>query len=152
MRPVSGNSTESSSLFPIYVTLKCLQNIATVSVFILYFYVVTTLWRKKVYHSNLVVLLTALPVSSLIAVVMTLALDVLDALHLHDSPSVDIIEFALKFGENVWWRVEPCQNFIVERLAATLIVVKYEKCNESFPFFSTALVLVQVSGFKLDNR
>ncbi|XGW13050.1 hypothetical protein V3C99_013581 [Haemonchus contortus] len=138
----TGNSTESSSLFAIYVALKCLQNIATALVFMLYIYIVTLLWRKQVYHSNLVVLLMALPVSSLIAVVMTLALDVLGALDLLVSPIVDVIEFAMKSG--MFGGALNLPNFIVERLAATLLVDKYEKCNVSFPFLSSALILVQM--------
>ncbi|VDO88546.1 unnamed protein product [Haemonchus placei] len=142
MRLSTGNSTESSSLFAIYIALKCLQNIATTLVFILYIYIVALLWRKQVYHSNLVVLLMALPVSSLIAVVMTLVLDVLGALDLLVSPIVDIIEFAMKSG--MFGGALNLPNFIVERLAATLLVDKYEKCNVSFPFLSSALILVQM--------
>ncbi|KAK5968059.1 hypothetical protein GCK32_012751 [Trichostrongylus colubriformis] len=96
MRLAAGNTTESSTLFAVYVGLKCLQAISTALVFILYIYVVMTLWRKQVYHSNLIVLLMALPVSSLIAVVMTLAMDIVGAFDLSLSPLVNIIEFAVK--------------------------------------------------------
>ncbi|KAK5980470.1 hypothetical protein GCK32_013753 [Trichostrongylus colubriformis] len=142
MRLAAGNTTESSTLFAVYVGLKCLQAISTALVFILYIYVVMTLWRKQVYHSNLIVLLMALPVSSLIAVFMTLVLDIVGAFDLSHSPLVDIIEFAVKSG--MFGGVLNLPNFILERLAATLLVNKYEQCNNRFPFFSLALVMVQI--------
>lgn len=142
MKLANGNSTDSVGLFVIYVSIKCVQNITTVLVLILYLHVVTTLWRKQVYHSNLVVLLTALPVSSLIALIMTLAMDVFGALNLLVSPLVEIIDFAMKSG--MFGGALNLPNFIIERLAATLLVDKYEKCNDSFPFLSSAMVLTQI--------
>ncbi|EYC09582.1 hypothetical protein Y032_0060g3193 [Ancylostoma ceylanicum] len=142
MRSATGEITNSSSIFTIYVTIKCVQGVSIVSVFILYFCVVTTLWRKQVYHSNLVVLLTALPVSSLIAVCMSLAMDIFGGLNLLVSPLVDVIEFAMKSG--MFGGALNLPNFIIERVAATVLVDKYEKCNESFPFFSSAMVLAQI--------
>lgn len=115
------------------------------------------------YHSNLVVLLMALPVSSLIAVTMSLAMDVFGGLDLLVSPLVDVIEFAMKSGKSrstskidklisaailgMFGGALNLPNFIIERIAATVLVDKYEKCNESFPFFSSAMVLAQVSSF-----
>ncbi|RCN34248.1 hypothetical protein ANCCAN_19913 [Ancylostoma caninum] len=144
MRSATGETTNSTSLFAVYVTMKCVQGISIASVFILYFFVVTTLWRKQVYHSNLIVLLTALPVSSLIAVCMSLAMDIFGGFNLLVSPLVDVIEFAMKSG--MFGGALNLPNFIIERIAATVLVDKYEKCNESFPLFSSAMVLAQIEA------
>ncbi|KAK6733721.1 hypothetical protein RB195_017465 [Necator americanus] len=102
-----------------------------------------TLWKKQVYHSNLIVLLIVLPISSLIAISMSMAMDIFGVLNLLVSPLVDVIEFAMKSGLSGGAMNLP--NFILERLAATLLVDKYEKWNEKLPFFSIALVLMEVA-------
>lgn len=48
MRLATGEITNSTSLFTVYVTVKCIQGVSIATVIVLYFCVVTTLWRKQV--------------------------------------------------------------------------------------------------------
>ncbi|KHJ99233.1 hypothetical protein OESDEN_00775 [Oesophagostomum dentatum] len=84
----------------------------------------------------------ALPVPSLIGVIMALLMDIFGALNLLVSPVDDVITFVMKSGMS--GGVLNLPNFILERVAATILVAKYEQCNENFPFFASAMILTQI--------
>ncbi|CAJ0608214.1 unnamed protein product [Cylicocyclus nassatus] len=120
--------------------IKVIQNVVEFLAVGTYAYLARSLWKKRVYNTNLSLLLIFLPIPSVIGILMYTARDVIMFTGCTSETIIMIVDSVQNAG--MFGGALNLPNFVVDRLCATLMPTMYE--SKRFPWIALTMILIQL--------